>query len=116
MSTNNATLEVSYEEQTLRLTYTYTPGDPGQTSGPPERCYSPEPEELEISKIELRCEPPEDMLHNPRYKRACYIDITDMMWAAAGKDVSAQLYQDLEELILEFIRDEEEPDYEPDED
>ena len=26
----------------------FSPGDPGRTSGPPERCYPPEPAEFEI--------------------------------------------------------------------
>jgi hypothetical protein len=32
----------------------YTPGDPGRLSGPPEKCYPPEPSEIEITK--LSCE------------------------------------------------------------
>ena len=32
---------------------TYFPGDPGQTSGPPERCYPPEDSEFEIESIKI---------------------------------------------------------------
>ena len=32
---------------------TYSPGDPGQTSGPPERCWPPEPSEFEIESIKI---------------------------------------------------------------
>jgi len=41
--------------KTYRLTITatfdidYTPGTPGQLSGPPEYCYPPEPSEFEIT-------------------------------------------------------------------
>jgi hypothetical protein len=35
----------------LHGTYTYTPGDPGRLSGPPEHCYPPEAPEVEISKL-----------------------------------------------------------------
>lgn len=103
-------LTVEYGEQTLRLTYHYTPGDPGQTSGPPERCWPPEPEEVEIEKIELRAEPPLEMVHNPRYQRHHWIDVTDLIFACAG-DVSAKVYLDLEEKVLDFIHDKEEPDH-----
>lgn len=37
----------------VRFHGTYSPGDPGQTSGPPERCYPPEPEEFDLEKVEL---------------------------------------------------------------
>jgi hypothetical protein len=40
-----------WEGLMLHATYTYTPGDPGRCSGPPERCYPPEPAEVEISKL-----------------------------------------------------------------
>jgi len=32
--------------------FTAYPGDPGCTSGPPEKCYPPEPPELEILSIQ----------------------------------------------------------------
>jgi len=35
----------------LKGTAEYWPGDPGRTSGPPEKCYPPEPEELDIRTL-----------------------------------------------------------------
>lgn len=32
---------------------TYTPGDPGRISGPPEYCYPPEPPEVEWETLEV---------------------------------------------------------------
>ena len=32
----------------------YTPGDPGRTWGPPERCHPPEPEEVEFTVRDRR--------------------------------------------------------------
>lgn len=39
-----------------RVTH-YRPGDPGYTSGPPERCYPPEPAELEWEVLDRRGRP-----------------------------------------------------------
>ena len=41
------------EDTEVIVTCTYYPGDPGQTSGPPERCWPPEAPELEIEKVML---------------------------------------------------------------
>jgi hypothetical protein len=40
-----------WEGLMLYATYTYTPGDPGRCSGPPEKCYPPEGAEVEINKL-----------------------------------------------------------------
>ena len=32
----------------------YTPGDPGRTWGPPERCHPPEPEDVEFTLRDRR--------------------------------------------------------------
>ena len=29
----------------------YTPGDPGRVFGPPEKCYPPEPAEVEVTSL-----------------------------------------------------------------
>jgi hypothetical protein len=39
-----------------RVTH-YRPGDPGRTWGPPERCYPPEPAELEWVVLDRRGRP-----------------------------------------------------------
>jgi len=33
------------------VAFDYTPDDPGVCSGPPERCYPPEPAEVEVNSI-----------------------------------------------------------------
>jgi hypothetical protein len=43
----------TYPKFSLEFHFSATPGDPGNTSGPPERCYEPTPDELEISEIFL---------------------------------------------------------------
>jgi hypothetical protein len=35
----------------LKATGTYYPGDPGRVSGPPEKCYPPEPAEVEVHSL-----------------------------------------------------------------
>ena len=35
----------------LEATGVYYPGDPGRVSGPPERCYPPEPAEGEVTSL-----------------------------------------------------------------
>lgn len=42
------TIEIEVEVE-----YTYNKGDPGYMSGPPERCYPPEPESAEIISVSL---------------------------------------------------------------
>jgi hypothetical protein len=46
------------------LTFDYTPGRPGRTYGPPEKCYEAEPAEVCLIKLEVDGEvidPPEDI-------------------------------------------------------
>ena len=47
-----ADIELLAEGLTFRLTYTYTPGTPATTNGPPEDCDIGEDETLDVSKIE----------------------------------------------------------------
>lgn len=49
-------LDFIFEEDdslSLLVSYNYYLGDPGQISGPPERCYPPEPDEIEITGIAI---------------------------------------------------------------
>lgn len=43
-----------FEKFSLEIHYTYFPGDPGQLSGPPEKCYPPEDPDLEFTAIWLQ--------------------------------------------------------------
>lgn len=51
MSTHHCT--IAFNKARLQVTFTYFPGDPGRTSGPPERCYPPEPAEFEVVEAHL---------------------------------------------------------------
>ena len=42
-----------FGELNFTIEYTYSPFTPGQYSGPPDRCYPDEPEELDISSIKV---------------------------------------------------------------
>lgn len=44
----------SHEELELDVEYTFQRGTPGRLSGPPEHCYPPEPDEIEIVKVTFR--------------------------------------------------------------
>ena len=50
----------------LAVEFTYTPGVPGNTSGPPETCYPAEPPELELYSVRVlkvfRADDPEKSL------------------------------------------------------
>ena len=41
-------IDIGGEEFTCEAKVNYTPEDPGRISGPPERCYPPEPAEVDI--------------------------------------------------------------------
>jgi hypothetical protein len=41
------------EDTCVTVHYTYSPGDSGNTWGPPEKCWPPEPAELDITKVML---------------------------------------------------------------
>jgi hypothetical protein len=38
----------------IRCEFDYSPADPGNTSGPVENCYPPEPEEFELTSFALK--------------------------------------------------------------
>jgi len=46
-----ATLLDGTEEEVV-CEFDYSPGDPGRTYGPPEKCYPPEPAELDITAVQ----------------------------------------------------------------
>lgn len=46
-------IEIEGVEFDARVEFDYDPGFPGNTSGPMESCYPPEPEEWEPTKLEI---------------------------------------------------------------
>lgn len=51
MGSFRTSFSIEWHGHTLEGTANYYPGDPGRTSGPPEKCYPPEPDELEINTL-----------------------------------------------------------------
>lgn len=51
--TMTMTFSVFLDDEEYVIQGTYTPEDPGQTSGPPERCYEGSPSEFEMLSIKL---------------------------------------------------------------
>jgi hypothetical protein len=45
------TLEIGGRQIEIEVTYDYTPGTPGKTYGPPEKCYPPEPDDVDIISV-----------------------------------------------------------------
>jgi hypothetical protein len=45
------TVDINVLGLDLTATAYYHPGDPGRLSGPPEKCYPPEPAEVEVVKL-----------------------------------------------------------------
>ncbi|HQR20761.1 MAG TPA: hypothetical protein PKV98_07835 [Burkholderiaceae bacterium] len=102
----------------LRVSYSASPGDPGRTSGPPERCYPPEPPEFEIEKIELQWSIPDDLGPDARAQRPIWLDVTDLLLEIGGDDFVGAV----EDELLDRLADDDgppdwaEPDYDYPED
>ena len=48
------TIHLTYKGYDFKVTrYQYTKGSPGRLSGPPEKCYPPEPAEVEDVELEI---------------------------------------------------------------
>lgn len=54
MRVTTITFTIEWAGLEFEGTASYTPGDPGRLSGPPEKCYPPEPAEVEVTS--LKCE------------------------------------------------------------
>ena len=63
----------------LQCHFTADPGEPSQTSGPPERCYEGTPPSFELQRVELDHEITEDLGPAPASKRTVVIDLTAML-------------------------------------
>ena len=90
----------------LRVSFRATPGDPGQTSGPPERCYPPEPPEFEIEKIELQWSIPDDLGPDAKAQRPIWLDVTDLLLEVGGNS----FVKTLEDELLNRLADDDYPD------
>lgn len=53
MSMMTVPIEIMGVEFLAEVDYSYYPGSPGKVDGPPEDCYPPEPEELDINYVIL---------------------------------------------------------------
>lgn len=51
MKSTYLTFSLFYDDIEFRVSGTYYPGDPGQTSGPPEKCWPPEPDAFETDDL-----------------------------------------------------------------
>jgi hypothetical protein len=90
----------------LRVTFSASPGDPGRTSGPPERCYPPEPPEFEIERIELQWSIPDDLGPDAKAQRPIWLDLTDLLLEVGGDS----FVEMLEDELLNALADDDYPD------
>lgn len=51
MKSTYLTFSLFYDDIEFRVSGTYYPGDPGQTLGPPENCWPPEPDAFETDDL-----------------------------------------------------------------
>lgn len=93
MTTNHdITLEVGGHE--LVCNVDLTPYDPGNTSGPPERCYPPEGGDMSVNSIRLRLKPGKT--------DDCFMEISDLLLDLDALDrVTALLDDEIEKLLAE---------------
>lgn len=78
----------------LRVSFSATPSDPGRLSGPPERCYPPEPPEFDLETIEMPFQIPDDLSPDAKARRLVWIDITDLL-LEVGDDFADRLADEL---------------------
>lgn len=79
---NTASVEIEIGGQQLRMTANWSLGDPGRTSGPPERCYPAEPPEWEVVRVELLCVGVDTGWR--------WLDITDLVEELGGNEMVDQ--------------------------
>lgn len=71
-----------FGEQTLRVTFDYSPGSPDVmylANGDPG--YPGDPEEFEVTQVELETYITDDLSASPTDFRVIWLEITDMVWA-----------------------------------
>ena len=77
------TLEINGAEFEATAEFDYTPPDPGHISGPPENCYPPEHEVLEITSLHVGENDLSWALDNPDL--LSYITDEWLFWAKAER-------------------------------
>lgn len=99
MTTRTFTVDVtaSGTDHVFRVTGSFYPGDAGQTFGPPERCYPPEPEMLEISGVLLLSTDGNVVLADA---------IDTELWTALRDEVSQSVFENAKDAMREAYADE----------
>lgn len=78
----NRVTSFQFGDQTLRVTFDYSPGTPDVMYLPNgDPGYPGDPEEFEVTKIELETHVTDDLTENPRDLRVIWLEITDFLWA-----------------------------------
>lgn len=109
------TYEIEVGGQVLLCHGDVEPGDPGNVSGPPERCWPPEPPSFFVTKIELQLSITDDLSSNPRALRNILINITDLVYELGGDDVVQDLaYKAFEDDDSDFQEPEDPPEADDD--
>jgi hypothetical protein len=81
---------VERDGHTLRFTADYSPGTPDVMYLPNgDPGYPGDPEEFEVTQIELRVQVADDLDCHPDCKRAFWVDVTDLLFAVEGYTMGA---------------------------
>ena len=91
------TVRIPCDAGTLIVEGDYDAGDPGRTSGPPERCYPPEPAYFDLMSLKLQLD------DGPT------IDFADL-----PQDLFPDEFWDNVAELAQSYLEESEPDWEPD--
>ncbi len=90
-------LTITLGEHEVELLCSYTPGEPAQLLGPPERCHEGSPEELEVESAHLLVSVTDDLSPSPRAQRTVRVNINELVTKLSGWDA-------IQDLAWEAIR------------